>query len=322
MTQTMDAHRSAHRVLVLSSRADSYAALLRESLPELAIAAVTADPEQAAAAAPGCDVALADPTLLRRALDGLPALRWAQSTWAGVDTLIKPGLRRDYVLTNVRGVFGPAMSEYVICYALMHELRGWQRHAAQQQGRWDATPPGTLRGRTMGLLGVGSIGAHIAHTARQFGMRVLGYTRGSSGCVDVECYFHPGQLVEMAAQVDYLVCTLPTTDASCALVDRAVLAALPSHAVFINVGRGAVVDEMALVEALERRSIAGAVLDVFQQEPLPSDHPLWRLPNVVITSHTAAISFPKDVVPIFVENYRRFAAGESLLYQVDFDRGY
>ena len=100
------------------------------------------------------------------------------------------------------------------------------------------------------------------------------------------------------------------------------LAAMQPHAVLINVGRGATVDEGALVAALESGRLGGAVLDVFEQEPLPSDHPLWTLPNVLITSHTAAVSFPQQIAPIFVENYHRWAAGESLRYVVDFKKGY
>ena len=125
-----------------------------------------------------------------------------------------------------------------------------------------------------------------------------------------------------AADLDYLVAVMPNTAATRHIVDAALLQALPARAVFVNPGRGSVVDEPALAGALREGRLAAAVLDVFEQEPLPSDHVLWRTPNVLITSHTAALSAPEDIAPVFVDNYRRFVRGEPLKYRVDFDRGY
>src|SRR5205807_594487 len=220
-------------------------------------------------AATDCDLALGEPSLLREALPRLPALRWAQSTWAGVEPLLDPALRRDYVLTNARGVFGGLMSEYVFGYLLAHERMVFRKHAAQQEGRWDAAPPGTLKGKQIGLLGVGSIGAALARTAKHFGMRVKGYTRSSEGCADVDEYFHGAERIAFARDLDYLVCIVPNTSGTRRLVDAELLAALPPRAVFVNPGRGAAVDESALADALQSRRLACAVLDVFQHEPLP-----------------------------------------------------
>lgn len=308
-------------LLILSSRAPAYAQLVRQALPDLSLLATT-DGAEAAAAGRECPVVLADPGLLRPILHDLAGLRWVQSTWAGVDALLQPGLRRDYVLTNVRGVFGPAVAEYVLGYAIMHERLGWQRFGAQQEGRWDQAPPGSLQGKTLGVLGVGSIGAHLAGAAKPFGMRVLGYTRASEGCAAVDLYYHGGDLLLFAAACDYIVCTLPNTPQTVRLIDGAFLAAMQPHAVLINVGRGSTVDEAALVAALTGGKLGGAVLDVFEREPLPPDHPLWRLPNVLITSHTAAVSFPEQIAPLFIENYGRWAAGLPLLHRVDFAAGY
>jgi phosphoglycerate dehydrogenase-like enzyme len=269
-----------------------------------------------------CDVALGEPSLLRTVLGQMPELRWVQATWAGVEPLLDPVLRRDYVLTNARGVFGALMSEYVFAYLLAHERRVFARHAAQSGGRWDATPPGTLRGKQIGLLGVGSIGAALAATAKHFGMRVKGYTRASEGCADVDEYFHGSDRAAFASELDYLISVVPNTAETRGMVDATLLGALPARAVFVNPGRGSTVDEMALAEALAAGRLAGAVLDVFQQEPLPPDHVLWRTPNVLITSHTAALSAPRDIAPVFVENYRRWIAGAPLRHQVDFERGY
>jgi phosphoglycerate dehydrogenase-like enzyme len=198
----------------------------------------------------------------------------------------------------------------------------FEKYASQQAGRWDPKPPGTLRGRQIGLLGVGSIGAALAATAKHFGMRVKGYTRASAGCPDVDAYFHGDDREAFAADLDYLVSVMPNTAGTRQLVDAALLAALPPRAVFINPGRGSVVDEAALADALQSGRLARAVLDVFQQEPLPADHVFWRIPNVIITAHIAALSVPEDIAPVFIDNYRRWARGEALRYRVDFEAGY
>ncbi|PYQ92890.1 MAG: hypothetical protein DMF96_31825 [Acidobacteria bacterium] len=125
-----------------------------------------------------------------------------------------------------------------------------------------------------------------------------------------------------SVNLDYLVSVVPTTAGTRHIVDAALLGALPPHAIFINPGRGSVVDEPALAAALTDGRLAGAVLDVFQQEPLPPGHVFWRTPNLLITSHTAALSAPEDIAPVFIENYRRLLRREPLLHQVDFELGY
>ena len=309
-------------LLILSRHADAYERLVQAAqLSDLTITTATKAAELPAGAA-ACSLILGEPSLIAGVIGDLPNVTWVQSTWAGVEPLLNPSLRRDYALTNARGVFGDLMSEYVFGYILVRERRVLEKYAAQQQRTWDPAPPGTLRGKQMGLLGVGSIGAALARTAKHFGMRVKGYTRGSEGCADVDIYFHGSDRSAFAADLDYLVCILPNTNETKHLVDRALLDALPARAVFINPGRGSVVDETALAEALQSGRLAGAVLDVFQQEPLPPDHVLWRTPNVIITSHTAALSAPEDIAPVFIDNYRRLASGAPLKHRVDFERGY
>ena len=311
-----------HGLLILSRHATEYHQLIEAArLPQLGIVSTT-DPADLPPSATLCDVALGEPSLLRDALGRMPELHWVQATWAGIEPLLDPSLRRDYVLTNARGVFGGLMSEYVFGYLLAHERRILEKHAAQTSGRWDPTPPGTLRGKQFGLLGVGSIGAALARTAKHFGMRVKGYTRRSEDCPDVDEYFHGGDWQAFASDLDYLVSVMPNTADTRGLVDAAHLEALPARAVFVNPGRGSTVDEAALADALAAGRLAGAVLDVFQHEPLPPDHVFWRTPNVRITSHTAALSAPPDIAPVFVDNYRRWIGGEPLRHQVDFDRGY
>jgi phosphoglycerate dehydrogenase-like enzyme len=311
-----------HTLLILSRHADAYRRLIEAArLPQLEILS-TPRPGDLPAACTVCDIAIGEPTLIRDALSQLPALRWVQSTWAGVEPLLDPSLRRDYTLTNARGVFGGLMSEYVFGYLLAHERLILEKYTAQQAGRWDPTPPGTLRGKQLGLLGVGSIGAALARTAKHFGMLVKGYTRESEGCADVDVYFHCDDRAAFAADLDYLVSVMPNTPATRHVVDATLLAALPARALFVNPGRGTVVDEAALADALAAGRLAGAVLDVFQQEPLAPDHVFWRTPNLIITSHTAALSAPEDIAPVFIENYKRWIAGETLNYQVDFGLGY
>src|SRR5581483_2013889 len=136
--------------------------------------------------------------------------------------------------------------------------------------------------------------------------QVSGYSRSSGACPDVDLYFHGREhLPDFAADLDYLVCVAPNTSETRGLVGRALLRALPPRAVLVNPGRGSVVDEPALADALSAGRLAGAVLDVFVEEPLPADHPFWRTPNLLITSHTAALSVPRDIAPLFVDNYHR-----------------
>src|SRR4051812_27558719 len=199
-------------LLILSRFARDYHALIEAAqLPDLAIAS-TIDPAHAAAHAPTIDLAFGEPALLRQAMPSLTGVRWIQSTWAGVEPLLDASLRRDYVLTNARGVFGAQMSEYVFAYLLAHERKLFEKRASQAEGRWDPAPPSRLRGKWLGLLGVGTIGAALAATAKHFGMRVKGYTRASEDTTDVEEYFH-GALTDCAtafgSDLDYLVCVMP-----------------------------------------------------------------------------------------------------------------
>ena len=157
---------------------------------------------------------------------------------------------------------------------------------------------------------------------RWHGMRVRGFTRSTADCPHVDEFFHGDDKAAFAAGLDYLVAVLPNTQGTHRIVDRSMLDALPSHAVVVNAGRGDTLDLDALVSALNQHRLAAAVLDVFPEEPLPADHVLWRTPRVYITSHTAAPSFPADIVAVFAENYRRFARGEKLAHTVDFVRGY
>jgi phosphoglycerate dehydrogenase-like enzyme len=272
--------------------------------------------------AESCDIVLGEPKLIRDMLPRLTSLKWAQAIYAGVEGLMDPALRRDYALTNARGVFGELMSEFVFGYLLFHEKKILQRYRSQQAKQWDRAESGILRSKKIGLLGVGSIGSHLAGTAKHFGMAVHGFTRQSEACADVDRYYHEPHLLEFAAGLDYLVSVLPRTTDTDRIVDKSLLEALPWRAVFINVGRGNAVDEPALVSALQAGKIAAAVLDVTEEEPLPENHPFWTTPNLLLTFHTSAISYPEDIVNLFIENYQHYVNGQPLKYQVDFEKGY
>jgi phosphoglycerate dehydrogenase-like enzyme len=304
----------SHKLLILSQDENKYRALIEEArLSHL---------EFATQPAADVDLVLGEPKPIKAALAALPALVWAQSIWAGIEPLLDPALRRNYILTNARGVFGGLMSEYVIGYLLAHERKIFKRLEDQKNKSWDELETGTLRGKTIGLLGVGSIGAEVARAAKFFGMKVRGYTRISETSADIDQYYHNADLQGFAKGLDYLVNILPNTMDTRKIIDANLLNALPSRALVINVGRGQAVDESALITALVQNKIAGAVLDVFDREPLPKDHPFWTTPNLLMTFHTAAPSMPEDLVKIFIENYKLFIQDKPLNYQVDFERGY
>lgn len=301
-------------LLILNKEAKTYRAILESAhLPDLVI---ESEPS------PACEIIFGEPSSIRTILEKLPNLRWVQSMWAGVEPLIDPSLRRDYVLTNARGVFGGLMAEFIVGYLLTHERKIFQRMEAQKNKVWDKSLTGTLRGKTIGLLGVGSIGTEVAQTANFFGMTVRGYTKASEACPHVDEYFHGNKLIDFTSGLDYLVSILPNTTETRKIVDANVLNALPPHALFINVGRGSAVDESALLNALNQNRIAGAILDVFEQEPLPKHHPFWDTPNLTMTFHTSAPSLPEDLAEVFIENYRLYVEGKPLKYQVDFEKGY
>jgi phosphoglycerate dehydrogenase-like enzyme len=311
------------QVLILARNSEEYRLLIESAgLPALDKLVVAKTPSEALTLGDDFDIVFGDPGLIRGMLSGLPRLRWVQSIWAGVEPLLDPGLRRDYLLTNARGVFGGLMSEFVFSYLLLHERRIFQRLQAQQENRWDNSITGTLRGKTIGLLGVGSIGTVLAGTAKHFGLNVRGYTRSSESCRDVDIYYHGSGLADFASGLDYLVNVLPSTTETRHIVDASLLGGLPAQAVLINAGRGVTMDESALVDALQNGRLAMAVLDVFEQEPLPPAHLFWHTPNLYMTFHTSAPSWPADLSRLFIENYRRYMGGQPLLHVVDFERGY
>ena len=266
-------------------------------------------------------VLFGSPGMIVQLMDRMPGVEWVQSSWAGVTPLIDAP-RRDYVLTGVKDVFGPQMAEYSLGLLLAHELKLHERRRAQAAREWLGTHSGTLTGKRLGVMGTGSIGAAIAKAAGAFGMSSVGFSRSGNAVDGFEAVFPAEGLEAFLGDIDYLVATLPATPETTGLLNAKTLSLLPAHGYFINVGRSNVVDDDALISALSSGALAGAALDVFDEEPVPPASPLWDTPNLTMTAHIAAISHPLLIVPIFVENYRRYAAGEPLKYVVDFDLGY
>lgn len=314
--------REKNRLLILTENPGQYAELI-ERLDFSGLEFIACDRAgDAKNHAGNCNIILGEPDRIAPVLGIAENLQWIQSTYAGVEVLVTPSQRTDYLLTGVKDLFGPLMSEYVFAYILALERNIFQTYENQQERLWQDMPYKSLKGTLLGICGLGSIGRHIALTGKHFGMDVWGYKRSYEELPEVNRLFTQASFREFLAHPDYIVITLPNTPESFHLFDYGSFQAMKRSAVLVNVGRGPVVSESALVRALEEKLIRGAVLDVFEEEPLSKDSNLWGLPNVFITPHNSAYSFPEDIVNIFAENYRLFVTGEPLNNVVDFDRGY
>jgi phosphoglycerate dehydrogenase-like enzyme len=260
-------------------------------------------------------------------------LRWIHSPAAAVHQLIFPKLvNSDIILTNAREVHGPVVAEHVIAliYALAKKIPGsvrlQEKHVWGQQILWDELPRvREVAGATVGLIGLGSIGGAVAKSAKALGMRVIAVRehpeKGSEGA---DAVFGPAQIDDVFRQADYIVLAAPVTDGTKAIANAERVALMKSDACLINVGRGPLVDEAALAAALREKRIGGAALDVFPKEPLAADSPLWDVPNLLITPHTAALTdnLWERHYALFSENLRRHLAGQPLLAVVDKRKGY
>jgi len=311
-----------NKLLILSADAETYYGLIREADLQQFEMTATSDIGTARDLVAGCNIALGDPPLLSEVLASADGLEWVQSTWAGVEQLCRPGLRRDYVLTNAKGIFGPQISEYVMTYLFAFERRVFNMRINQLNQHWQPLAYRPAKEITLGIIGLGSIGRDLALTARRFGIRVIGLNRSGKPSEAVEKVYSVDQLAEFLEKPDYVVLTLPATPQTNRLIHADMLKIMKPSAVLINVGRGNSINEADLVCALREGIIGGAVLDVFEKEPLARDSQLWKLANVFITPHTSAISFPADISSIFIENYHRFVRREPLMHVVDFELGY
>lgn len=302
------------KLYILSDCNQTYQELINEQdLPNLIITTIRSEAE----------ILLAAPPLLATQLDDFPNVKWVQSLYAGVDALMNSSLRRDYLLTNVKGIFGQQISEYVLGLSIQH-LRHFATYRDQQASKqWQAHPYRSLSECTMVIVGTGSIGSHLARTAKAFGIHTIGVNRSGIPPINsvFDQTFHVHELNHAISQADILVNTLPHTQETVGIINEDALANSKNILLF-NVGRGQAIDQSALINALNSGLITHAYLDVFDQEPLSEQHPFWTHSKISITPHVAALSFPHQVVAIFTNHYRDWHQGFALKDHIDFTKGY
>ncbi|HEY6821090.1 MAG TPA: D-2-hydroxyacid dehydrogenase, partial [Burkholderiales bacterium] len=254
------------------------------------------------------------PMLHDDVLKAAPRLKWIQALGTGVDGIVdQPSLRKDVIVTKMHGFHGVPVSEAALL-AMLALARNLPRAVRSQAARkWDRFPARTLDGKTVGILGVGAIAETLAPMCKAFGMRVVGVSSAPRVLPGFDEIFHRSDLVRAAADLDYLVLLTPLTQETRGIVNAEVLRAMKPSAFLVNLARGGVVDEPALLSSLQASQIAGAALDVFAKEPLPQDSPFWALPNVLITPHAGGFfdDYPKHALPTIEENLRRFLAGDT-----------
>lgn len=317
------------KLLIVHARASEYEALIKagikDEIPSLEIVPVR-DKSQVPSSIEDVDVILAW-RIPKEIIKKATALKWLASTGAGVDHLLVPGLPGDVMITKAPPIFAGAISEYVIGYTLFVSLGMGNIMSDMKRRLWSVPKHFRLSGKLMGILGMGTIGTQVARTASFLGMRVWGMRRtvqreAAASGEEVEKIFGKEELVSFLPDLDFLVLTLPLTEETRNMIGKVQISLLKPTCWIINVSRGRIVNENDLGEALVNKKLGGYVSDVFATEPLPGNSPLWKLPNVIITPHYAALTHPGDFVPHFADNLRRFARGEALMFQIDRERGY
>lgn len=290
---------------------------------------IACDRESLREALPGTDVLMVTDfrtEALVSAWSYADSLQWVHATSAGVDALMFPELiESPVVVTNARGIFDHAIAEYVLCVILMFSKDFPRSLKLQRAHRWQHRDTERAGGREVLVVGAGSIGRQIARLLSATGMRVYGIAR-TPRKEDPEfvAVYGNHQLHEQLGLVDYVVLATPLTPQTQGLFDRRAFAAMRPSARLINIGRGPVVKTDDLVAALESGEIAGAALDVFEEEPLPAEHPLWEMENVIMTPHMSGDfrGWKRALVDQFLENFDRWHRGEPLLNQVNKTLGY
>ncbi len=257
-----------------------------------------------------------------------PRLKWIQTMSAGVDRFLDTEMvESPVILTNVSGIHATPIGEFVLGLMLMFAKNAPLHFQLQQKKQWKRLPPSILRSKTVGIVGLGSIGKEVARLAKAFGMRVLATRRSAKRegrARNVDIMLPSSQLCRLLAESDFVVLAVPVTPETNKLIGEKELRAMKSTAYLINISRGEIVDEEALIHALDEHWIAGAGLDVFATEPLPTDSRLWELPNVIFSPHIAGgmVDYATRATERFVENLERYVDGRTLLNVVDKKRGY
>ncbi|MFC1860360.1 D-2-hydroxyacid dehydrogenase [Chloroflexota bacterium] len=259
-----------------------------------------------------------------------PKLKWVQTMSAGVNMFLAPDLipvDSPVILTNTRGVQSVTIAEFTFGLMLMFAKQSLSCFQLKQEKQWKPVQAGvkTLRSKTVGIVGLGSVGREVARLAKAFGMRVLAEDiRSVARARYVDTMLRPDQLLQLLSESDFVVLSLALTPETNKLIGEKELRAMKPTAYLINIARGPLIDEEVLIHALEEHWIAGAGLDVFATEPLPTDSKLWELPNVIISPHTAGAfeDRSKDTGKVFLENLRRYVSGKRLLNVIDKKKGW
>ena len=264
------------------------------------------------------EVVVGAPPDLAAIIPRCPELRWVQSTWAGIDAIAHFASEALHI-TPLKGVFGPAMTEYVMGWLLAIERDVISRASHTQ---WTPSLEPRIVGKRLGIMGTGGIGTAIALAARAFGLEVIGLNSDGRAVESFTACYPSADRLAFAEGLDYLVSVLPQTAQTDNLIDHEVLMRLNAEAIVINAGRGNAVVEADLIASLNARHLRAAVLDVFRVEPLPVDDRLWSTPGVHITSHTAGPTPDEAVAEVFERNLKRYIAGQPLTDAVRAGRGY
>jgi D-2-hydroxyacid dehydrogenase (NADP+) len=290
-----------------------YRAMLLERFPQLTIDVVghhnDVDPYIA-----DIDILLCfSPPMADHVVRDAPKLKWIQTLGTGVDNIVDlPSLRSDVIVTNIRGIHGAPVSEATIAY-MLSLARDLPRAArAQDKSEWVRWPAQLLDGKTVGILGVGLIAEHLTPICKALNMTVIGISASPRQAPGFDHMHARDELLNVAGDLDYLVVLTPLTPETRNIVGEKLLAAMKPSAYLVNVARGGVVDEPALIKALDNGQIAGAALDVYSQEPLPPDSPLWKTKNLSVFSHLGGYSegYEDRAMPTIEGNMRKFLAGD------------
>ena len=309
------------RVLIAEHDYPLYTKLLQQAAPQLDIQ-TSGDSAQLAQMAADCPVWLGQPDLLATLLRQGHTPQWLQSTWAGITPLLAPGLGRDYRLSRAVGIFGQVMAEYVLTYMLGHEREVMARLVSQVERKWDSRTGQSLVGRKVLIVGAGDIGQTVAQFLLPFGVQLYAIASSAREQAPFKEVATLSDLPRLVGQMDYVINLLPNTPDTHDLYDAELFALFNPNGVFMNVGRGVAVVDADLVEALRLGHLAGAIIDVCRQEPLPAKHPFWTAWGLLLTGHSSAPTSPQMMVQLFVDNLRAFQAGETTYGEVDFERGY
>jgi len=264
------------------------------------------------------EIVIGAPPNLAAIIPRCPQLRWVQSTWAGIDA-IAHFASETLQITPLKGVFGPAMTEYVMGWLLAIERNVISRAS---QKHWAASPEPRITGKRMGIMGTGGIGTAIALAARSFGLEVFGLNSNGRAVNGFTTCYRSADRLAFSEGLDYLVSVLPQTSQTDNLIDHEVLMRLNPRAIVINVGRGNAVVEADVIASLNAGHLRAAVMDVFREEPLPKDDPLWSTRGVYITSHTAGPTPDEAIAEVFKRNLGLYGAGQPLTDAVHPGSGY